>query len=118
MSANETFLTGSETKLYTFNQARAEANRRMGTALSLKCFGELLTLSSVRPAFCSASEETSGMYDDAQISRFCEEYQDPTSPVKQKAKGRPVQNVTMTKEQWEEYEALRAARDAALATED
>lgn len=117
MSANETFLTGSEVKLYTFNQARAEANKRMGTSLSLKCFGELLTLSSVRPAFCSASEETSGMYDDAQISRFCEEYQDPTSPVKQKAKGRPAQNVQMTTAQYEEYMALKAAQEAATKEE-
>ena len=113
MSANEKFLKGNEQALYTFNQARELANRTMGTKLSLVSFGELLGLSSVRPACVTAAAEPSGLYTEAQVAQFCVEFEDPASPVKQKAKGRPAQSVKLTAAEYAEYEALRAAARAA-----
>lgn len=113
MSANEKFLKGNEQALYTFNQARELANRTMGTKLSLASFGELLGLSSVRPACVTAAAEPSGLYTSEQVHKFCEEFADPASPVKQKAKGRPAQSVKLTAAEYAEYEALRAAARAA-----
>ena len=114
MSANEKFLTGAENKLFTFNQARERANNIMGTKLSLASFGELLGLSSVRPACVTAAAEPSGLYTAEQVAQFCVEFEDPKSTVKQKAKGRPAQSVKLTAAEYAEYEALRAA---ARATE-
>lgn len=115
MSANEKFLQGNEQALYTFNQARELANRTMGTKLSLASFGELLGLSTVRPACVTAAAEPSGLYTAEQIEEFCEEFEDPKSPVKQKAKGRPATTKKLTAAEYAEYEALRAAAHAAEA---
>lgn len=113
MSANEKFLTGAENKLFTFNQARERANDIMGTKLSLASFGELLGLSSVRPACVTAAAEPSGLYTPEQVAQFCVEFEDPKSPVKQKAKGRPATTKKLTAAEYAEYEALRAAARAA-----
>lgn len=114
MSSNESYLSGSEQKLYSFNQAREEANSRLGMSLSLETFGELMGLSSVRPAFVTAAEKASGLYSDANITQFCEELRNPETPVKMKKKGRPGKDEkTMTAAQWQEYMELKAAAEAA-----
>lgn len=116
MSSNESYLSGSEQKLFSFNQAREEANTRLGMSLSLETFGELMGLSSVRPAFVTAAEKASGLYTNENIQQFCDELRNPETPVKMKKKGRPGKDeVQMTKAQWDEYQRLLAEKKAREA---
>lgn len=63
----ESFLSGNEMKLYSFNQARDEINRRLGEAFSLGTFAEFLNKSGVRPQFISASKVGTGLYSEANL---------------------------------------------------
>ena len=110
-SKNETYLTGNEKILFTFNQARDEVNLRMGKSFSLQTFGMLMGKSSVRPAYIGAAEVTSGLYSDNDLQQFIDEYSAGTMREGREKK----EKVTISAAEYEEL--LRAKKEANNAAQ-
>ena len=106
MATNESMmLTGTETRLYTYNQLYKALNDRTGHKYALSTFARFLSESGVRPCFVTASKEPSGLYSDADLDRIVGEIESGSLSLRRREKKVVVK---MTPE---EHEAWLAGRE-------